>query len=368
MINKINKLISKTYKILMRILCFFVPNKNLRRKIRNNSYGNVDINYMFSKKYTFNKDAKHCFYLKVNRNVEYCFTCLQNWIDIVKEIGGDFIIICDKYSLMSEIYQKVNFYDYSPKFMKSYKKPFKKFINKIADNRWEKAACAHLSTFYHAKINNITSFWNIDADDTMFLIEPKKLALILNDISKYANDHDISNFSLDMHYTKFANEHWSFGVTYTRMNIDYFDIINKEDISWVKKMKDNYSTFRFSNVRNLDWFFTYCRFFRNMKNETYYIENSQFIHYTQNFLLQPFNFWGAIYHWRNGFLEHPIFSKILYNKEFSSYKINENNTIKFDYDLKDSDYIGYLNYRLIYFDKNNIKIHKKIFIGRKRLD
>lgn len=332
LIKRRNNYKEKFLKLFNKNILYISKDKNSKKK-----------KYIFFPKQKIDK-TKQMFYLKVNKLEKYSFLSLQHWINIIKEMNADFIIICDKKELEKQIYKKINFYDdklYNIKFIKSYSKPFKNFINKLVDPFWVRAGNAHLTTYYHAKLNNIENFWNIDADDTTILLEPNKIAGILKDISNYANKNNISNLSLDMWRSRTAGKQWSFGITYTNMNIDYFDIFEKEtNLNWRKYRKDGF----YLKTVSLDCYFTYCRDVKNMKNETFYIENMYFIHWG-DFLFHIFGSWFSCH--KNNVLYFPILDNILHNKDFSKCNIDKD-CIKFDYNIKEEEGYNFLNNKFVY--------------------
>ncbi len=289
------------------------------------------------------------FYLKVNRICNYSFMCLQNWINVIHAMGGDFCIICDKPELKKQILKKISFYDSNIKIIKSYVSPFKGFVHNLADKYWIKAANAHLSTYWHAKKYGIKQFWNIDADDTMLLLDEEKTCRLLADVATYANQHDISNFALDMWRSRTAGKQWSFGITYTRMNVDYFKLFQAEkSLDWKYYRQDGF----YLDVVSLDCYFTYCKDVLNMKNETFYINNTQFIHWG-NVLSSVFQAW--VNYWVDGKLYYPILGEILGNQEFSSTNIAKD-CIKFDYNFSLQDGYDFIQNKLIYsMDKKSLK-------------
>ena len=268
------------------------------------------------------KNDKPVFYLKINRNDNYTFINLQHWLDIIYEIDADFYIICDNDKLQSNVLKRVEFRDSNIKFIKSCKnKKTKKCIKNIATKLWTKAAYAHLTTFYHARQNGIKEFWNIDADDTCFCLQPKVCAKALTEVEAYARKNDISAFSLDMWRSRTKGKHWSFGVTFIRENVDYLNILEQNsDFKWMETYK-NYDT-----NWNLDWFFTYLKDFRNVKIETFYIENSIFFHCGD----MIYNVIGSnISYWHDGLVDFPVLSEIYGDNELGILPIY-NDCIKFD--------------------------------------
>lgn len=262
--------------------------------------------YFFPVKQKINNNAP-IFYLKINRLDDYVFLCLQQWLDTISHMNRDYYILCDNKKLKKEIIKKIVFPNSNIKFLKSKRcNQLKKIVKNIATKFWIKATYAHLTTFYHAKHNNIKSFWNIDADDTLFCINPITLAEYFIKIEAYADTNNISAFSLDMHRSRTAGRHWSFGITYTQMNIDWFNILEMNtDNSWQK----NYENFDYEF--NLDWFFTYLHDYKNINNQTFYIENSAFIHWG-NFLTNIIG--SGIFYWENERLKFPIILNIIDDK------------------------------------------------------
>lgn len=259
------------------------------------------------KSYSHNPDNKHMFYLKINSADNCSFQCLQHWINIIGWFGGDFYIICDKEDLEKQVYQKIHFDNRNIKFIKSIHKPIEHIVKNMSTKFWTKATYAHLTAFYHAKKLGLNSFWNIDADDTMFLIEAPRAAQILKNAQNYAQANNITAFSMDMHTSRTHGKHWSFGITYIDSRVDWFEIFNNEKTpEWMNKYIGKYD-WEF----NLDWYFTYLRDFKGFKNKTFYVENLHFMHYG-DFMLNPIS-WG-ISQWKNGKVFYPIL-KTIFNQD-----------------------------------------------------
>lgn len=263
------------------------------------------------------------FYLKVNCNNDFALMCLQNWINIVNYLDADFYIICDKKNLKYKILNRVSFQNENIKFLKSEKNNYlKNIVRCFATPMWENAAYAHLTTFYHSKKLNYKSFWNIDADDTMFLAPPYKIAELLKDVEKCANETDIDNFSLDMHTSKSHNRLWSFGITYTKNDKDWFDIFKKyNSLDWRKD-----KAFKIDTQFNIDRYFTWLRDHNIANNKIFYIDRCYFIHFG-NFLARPNHF--GIYYWKNESFTLPILLEAFNNKKYGELPIERTN-IKFE--------------------------------------
>lgn len=340
------KTIIKTKNEKLTVYSFF--GIDLLRKITSKDHtGKKTRKYGFPLFTEFNKkqraESREVFYLKVNRVCDYTFLCLQNWIDIVHSYNGNFYIICDKPELKKKICDRITFYDYDVKFItSSLPKNMKDFCRKVTVENWNKAAFAHTKTYQHAIENGFQNFWNIDADDTMFLIEPKKIANILKEVAVYAENNDISNFSYDMWRSRTNGKHWSFGVTYTRMNVDYREIFNNTEQNWDKVKIVGY-------VRNLDWLFTYFKNDGMMKNETWYSENTQFVHWGEfisNLFLPSFSLH------KEGSVYYPLFLDILKNTEFGITKIYQD-CIKFNFSVIEKESKDFFN-KLLYQNKATI--------------
>lgn len=280
----------------------------------------------------YNKKNKQAFYLKINRNDDISYSIFQQWINIIRYMDVDYYILCDRCEVKHEIYKKINFYNTDIKFIESNYKNLTNLVNRLTNRTWFKAGCAHLTTFEHAKKNDYSSFWNIDADDTLFCLDCKKMSKILIDISNYAVKNDISCFSLDMWKTITNNEHWSFGITYINNNVAWLNVINKVlNEKEYEREKNNW---------NIDWFFTYLKKITSYKIETFYIENLKFIHYG-NFFKKPIG--AYFYCWEKGFLTLPNIIDVFNNDNTNIKKlIIPDEIIKFDYkigELEDFKYI-----------------------------
>lgn len=272
-----------------------------------------------SRKDDFNKPI---FYLKVNCDNDFSLMCLQNWINIVDDFGADFYIICDKTNLKYKILKRISFKSENIKFLKSVKNNYLKNIVKcFATPIWENAAYAHLTTFYHSKNMNYKNFWNIDADDTMFLAPSQKVAELLKKIEEYANKECIDNFSLDMHTSKSRNRLWSFGITYTRNNRNWFEIFDKNNSKEWRKNK----AFEIDREFNIDRYFTWLRDTNLANNKIFYIDKCYFIHFG-NFLVRPNHF--GIYYWENEDFTLPILLNAFNNEKYGKLPIEKTN-IKF---------------------------------------
>lgn len=279
-------------------------------------------------KLQINKDEP-VFYLKVNRNIEDTFICLQYWINIISDINADFYIVCDNKDLKLKILEKIQFKNSNIKFIKSKIKPFKKIVKKQKlHKKWERAAFAHLSVFLHAKENNIQNFWNIDADDALLLTEVKNAVNIIKQAEIYADNKGLNAFSFDFWATKTKGRHWSFGITYIRNNVDYFDAINKNIINW-----EDYKNF--TSVHNIDWIFSSLKDKSILNLESFYVENLYFLHWGR-FFGDMKNSYISV--WNNGEMFYPIWN--IFKDKRCIHKIPEN-IVKFDFGIQQEDCLNF---------------------------
>lgn len=264
---------------------------------------------------------RQVFYLKVNKWSYYSIKCLQHWIDIINNLNADFFIICDNKDLELDILRKICFKDCNIKFLRSYNNSI---VNKLVEPFWINATKAHLTSFEHARKNDVKRFWNIDADDTMFLIKAPEAAKVLSAVAKYTTVHGLNAISLDMWRSRTHGKHWSFGVTFIQGDIDWFKVFNEnKNIKW----KSNYSIY--DKNLNLDWFFTYLKDNNKVLIETFYVENLYFMHYG-DFIANPIC--ANICFWKNFTLNNPILSGLYKNKKLGCIPI-ANDCIKFDFNI-----------------------------------
>lgn len=293
-----------------------------------------------NRSYSCDNDFQDVFYLKVNNISNTSIQCIQHWVNIVGWMKADFYFVCDNPLLEQLIYERVHFDNKNIKFIKSVHYPLNRIVRNLSTSFWKKATYAHLTTFYHAQKNKIRNFWNIDADDTMLLVEAPRAAEILKKAKNYADENNLSAFSLDMHTSRTHGIHWSFGITYTRFNIDWMSIFqNVNDSSWMK----NYLGL-FDTEMNLDWYLTYLRDVKDVKNSTFYVDNFHFMHYG-DFMLNPISW--HISHWKNGEVYYPILRHVFNNTDLARIPISTR-SIKIDSIESEECCYDYINRYLTY--------------------
>lgn len=239
---------------------------------------------------------RHTFYLKVNRSTDYALYSIDYWMNVANSFDSQIFIVCDDDNLQDIITQSlVSDNNEKVVFIRSLSKEVESVSKRIAKKNWKKASDAHLTTFLHAIRNNIDSFWNIDADDTSFCIsyEDMKLALIETESTSYKEN--INVFSLDMWWTIHGGDNWTFGITYVNMKkigSDLFKIIEKHagDKEYIESPK----------FENVDSYFNYLRNIGAFSIESFYFNNTDFIHWGS-----PFG--PLLYKYNNGYVRFPYY-------------------------------------------------------------
>lgn len=273
------------------------------------------------------------FYLKVNTDSQYAILCLQQWLELIRQIGGRCYIICDRAELRKRISEEVLFYDQNVQFLYSINKK-NVCLDDMVSPRWYNAALAHLTTFYHAHRHNIKNFWNIDADDTMFVAPIGKIVNILKEAVAYSDINNLDIFSLDMWASRTRGVHWSFGVSYVR-NVDVFlRCFQSIDSTWKAKYADKDYTL------NIDWFVTYLKDENYVKAGSFYIEKCYFIHWCRNSFIREI-FLSYICYWENNELHYPIISDVFLKRDWGIIPVAKD-CIKLDVGLDKQECIDLL--------------------------
>lgn len=346
-----NNLFQIILKIIEKVNDFFIclfrnaVTNEIIKVVHVNAYENTSIHYiyLFGKKIYPFKSKVHVtnwsdptqpiIYLKINRKADYTINCIQHWVNIAYNLKSDFYFICDNKQLEYDVLNRVVFPDINVKFLRSERKALKTVCETVSTGKWINVASAQLTTFYHANKNGIKRFWAIDADDTSFCMNDSVCASALKTVSEYTNQKEISIISLDMWHSRTSGKHWSWGIAYINDNVNLLDICcSNQDLSWISSGE---YPFRLGNGEtNTDWFFTYLKFVKKVKIETFYIENTWFIHWG-NFLKFP-GMVAAVYHWKNNKLSYPIYRFVHLNDRFGYIDIAAD-SIKFDIKISDDE-------------------------------
>lgn len=292
------------------------------------------------------------YYLKVNRNCDYSIRNLQHWIDIIQnDSEAEIYIICDNDKLKHNILNNVKISSSKIYFITSIKcDETRNIVENTCIEKWYNAGYAHLTTFFHARQNKITEFWNIDADDTFICLLPQRAMNLLKKVTNYAQNNGINLFSLDMWTTVVENVygtfHWTFGITYTNADFDWFDIMNSH--CYDEKLK------KMPLIDNLDKFFTYLALNKKNKIETFYINKLKFIHYSDDLF---YRFEGSgFYYWNNKKLILPILYNCIGAKKRGKLKISKK-VIKIEDNITWKEQMIFMND--FAYDKFNILKERK---------
>ena len=139
--------------------------------------------------------SKKAFYLKINRDEGYTVRNLRHWMETVRTYNNvDYYIICDNKDLQQKVVDNLSkaFPDIETRIIQSIiNDETKHIIDRVTDERWHMAGYAHISTFVHARDNGYDSFWNIDADDTRFCLNPDRCHELLDEAERYALSNEL---------------------------------------------------------------------------------------------------------------------------------------------------------------------------------
>lgn len=243
------------------------------------------------------------YYLKVNRNEGYTIRNLRHWLDAIRlDKEGKYIILCDNVDLTKRICDNIP--ELSDKDFMGSDREDSEIVDITKNNTslfWNNASYAHLTTFKDAKKRNLNEFYNIDADDTYFCVDAKKVNAILHAVQEDAQCTGIDAYSFDMSHSRRGGKFWTFGVTYINNKVDWF-------YHMMTHCHDNYLSLPEYDEMLLpsciDTYFTYMKTHTNIKLETFYVENCKFVHYSNDFVYRPWCSWFAIY--RDGRIIKPL--------------------------------------------------------------
>ena len=327
---------------------FNIPVLQYERSKTKDKKKNANLNLFPSAKKGVFDCQKRFFYLKIDRWDFNTVRCFQKWINTINELNADFVVICDKPELQKEILRKITFNNSNIKFIKSERKLTKSIIGKICSPRWYNAGCAHLTTFLHAKANNIKEFWNIDADDTMFLCDSKRTANLIKTVETYAKTNNVDVFSLDMWRSRTRKKHWTFRVTYTRNIEKIVELLKNETGTW------NGPYEKLMDTLNVDWYFTYLKDSTLLNIQTFYVENCRFLH-CGDFLGNIFG--ACLCYWENGYVYFPFIDGLTKNRKLSQIPIADD-CVKFDLNISEKEGIDYTVKNITYLAKLSNSLRK----------
>lgn len=316
-IKEVFGIINKAFRSLSKKLELgFIEIIKVRTYIKDERFGRV-LFVFFLGKQIYPTKRKHqtnvwvdpdqpVMYFKINRMSDYAKPCVQHWVNIAKEMKADYYFVCDNTQLQYHLLRTVNFPGSDIKFMKSKRKKLKGICKAFATPRWRNAAYAHVTPFYHAREIGIDRFWAIDADDTMICLQDNRVSEALRMAQKVASQKNLTAFSIDMWRSRTSGRYWTWGVAYITENVDFWNLFStNKDLQWFAPYQDLDVDVTF------DWYFTYLCDSGKAKMETFYIDNTYFIHWG-SFLRVPHG--AHPFCWSEGKVLFPIF-KYVYNYE-----------------------------------------------------
>jgi hypothetical protein len=233
------------------------------------------------------------YYLKINNGDRINLNIFWHWVKIVEAAGADYFILADREDVKTRLVQLYveKGYPEPVNFIASKREELRDLCEGLYSEYWLNVAYAHLTPFLHAKENNYSGFWGIDADDTVLCASPAHCAQLLHEAEQYAINNALNLFSLDMWYSRvsiYGFYHWTFGVVFTNMNADYPEILEKgklllggKAIAEMPKMVhhpsiDNYFSFlSHSGQLRCQSFYGECFIFEHFKHYVIMYENGR---------------------------------------------------------------------------------------------
>ena len=251
-------------------------------------------------------------YLQINREAAYTLDCIQMWLYVAEKLGAEYWILCDNYRLAHRVLKVCKFPNSNIRFVRSKNFSIRKQAGYLCSLDALPLTKAQLTPFYHAKENGIERFWKIDADDTMFLAAPEKIATAMEQAARITEEKGKAAASYDMWFSHMSGQHWSFGITYISGKMDFTEIFSKlKDKSWMEEMK------KYTDWFNLDWFFTYLRG-KKIPLGVFHLDGCMFVHWGDN-LRNPYNSWISEFSGEE--LRYPIMKYIYGKSSFAVKKI-----------------------------------------------
>lgn len=327
----------------------YLLNKKIYEYIKFERYNKLFDKFKTYKFYSFNgfhqpKQNQRIFYLKVHRVHRTSFDCIRQWLDIAEQMNAFVYFVCDNPEMEAKIKEMClpnRFFDFIKSDRKTLRAEIKKILHKVERQAlWERIAYSMITPFIHAKNNNYKISYNIDADDILLCIEPKKICEAFIKAEKYAIDDKIDLLNFDMFYSKSYGVHWSFGVVICanpQKSIEVLKnntnwrgnktLIQKYNICWIDK-------FNF----NVDWLFTYFRDTKQLNMKTFYIDKGLVAHMPDIILEHG---WAFMIQWENNEIKFPILTNLYDRKVWDKIPIPKD-AIKIDVGLQHDDYKRFL--------------------------
>lgn len=223
------------------------------------------------------RNGPRVFFLKVNNDANWNIGAIQNWLDIINEMGGVCLFVCDSRHVKNSILHLCSFYSKTPfAFVRSQRRHLNKMggVLYLGKENWPRVAAAHLTPFLLMEENQIQLAWHIDGDDTRFCLTIDKTIELLRLVEKKALERNVAVCSLDMHNTMFGDRLWTFGVCFVNsaVMVPVSSITSEKDFGWWERYR------KVGIACNLDTYFTYLRDEKDLPLATFYPKNVFFQH------------------------------------------------------------------------------------------
>lgn len=253
-------------------------------------------------------------YLKVNADTDYSLLCIQQWLNVAACMNRNVYIVCDDKILENKVRRRC-FFVKNYQFIRSNKRKLRNIARNLYSGFWENATYAHLTPFLHSNFRGKKTHWNIDGDDTMFLVKPEKIAEMLEIIEKKSLDENIVFNSMDMWFSRTCGHHWTLGVLFVN---DYCNIFERfeqtENLEW----GNHY--LKYTQFLNLDWYITYLKNETDVIVSSFYPDKAWFIHWG-SFIMSPLG--SGVYYFDRDVLKFPIINEIFKNTDLGTREIVE---------------------------------------------
>lgn len=233
------------------------------------------------------------FVLKFNRWTSESYFCLKFWLSLLSNTGRHCIILQDLWpvdGLPKDLTNLINSFDYTPEIKctdYSLSANFK--FAKPESTHWARQGAACLTAF---KLISSDYFWLIDADDTIFLTDPKIVLekLCIAEEIAYLKNFDAFSYAFYRHVPK--KNHWSLGIALLKSTIPVNEVVSitYEEIS------------QYGIGDNIDGAFDYLRRAGRLNLQSFIFNNIVFHHHTPHIARWNTGAVYGVYDWRAGIL------------------------------------------------------------------
>jgi hypothetical protein len=228
-------------------------------------------------------------FLKFNRDTAAAKICLDHWLKIFRD--DDITIISDLYDVTAETKIK-RLADIKVPIVNTDYSLSTEYQNCFGGGKgelWRRAGAANFTAYKLAGID--TTFWLIDADDTMFVsTDYTEIRSRLLSAEQHFKEKKLDGLSIDF-YRELVNDHWSFGVCLltTNTKLTLLKEVDPIEISQIIK------------YINLDGAFDVLRRNKIFKLESFVLNNYFFHHHVDRPQLS-----FGLYHW----IDNTLWNKI----------------------------------------------------------